>query len=286
MLVNVGKMHSTSSPMRKISRTVLLVRSRRHDLKNLSEYLRPGLYLLRSDLRTWTRLTGNVRHFRSMSSFVAQPNSLDFRAMMKERLIQLCTPPVFVTKKSTGTAHLVRNASDLLFVDLEQRSVVRRLRIQRSDERYEGFRELLSRYVPMPKFQVLDPTNIREELLETVSFDSLPLAAQLVSLRNLLQMLATAARFECKAAPEGFYERLTSLLPRDSWPDSLQVALSPATLERLVKNALFVPSHGDLSRTNIRILVGKPESLTVVDWEPRFLRERPFWFDSISVIAR
>lgn len=150
------------------------------------------------------------------------------------------------------------------------------------DHTYAILRNHFSRHVPSPSFEIDRKGRAQlERQVNGVFLYSCDDSQQLRVLRDLIKMVARLCK-DCKQKKSNFYlYKPISLLIAVKLPSPFASWLPLLRSSYLISNVLQVPSHGDLLPKNILITNSK---FSVIDWDPRYVSRRPFWYDIMSFI--
>jgi hypothetical protein len=176
---------------------------------------------------------------------------------------------------------LIRSNGGVLLFGGASRTVKRISTEASFDARYVELRQAISGHVRAPAFQVAPSGlwQIEQEVRGTCPV-RLEYARQLDIVKKLLRGLTSLCSEECQGDSDQFvYEGLRSL--RSSLlPSSLVPWITAIRDSRFLSQAPLVPGHGDLKLANV---LADDHACWIIDWDPRYVALRPFWYDAIRL---
>lgn len=149
---------------------------------------------------------------------------------------------------------------------------------------YEEKRNLMQKYIPGPKFEVINQNEFHEDLIDGEAF--------IFSRRYELQFLILLDKFKNLAISHNKYEKIIcsnkqlyniSKMYSEMIKDKLDINIE--TLKYICTTPSLVLSKGsDLAGPNL--ILKKGDNLFLIDWEPHELKYRVFWSDILNLVIK
>lgn len=199
-------------------------------------------------------------------------------------VLLLLRPPVVVCNRGGGASGaMLSRHGDQLFFDVWQRHVLRKTTRPAYLERYVELRTSFASTVRQPRFCVVSQQEIREEMLVGEPLSSLPPLQRVQSIESVLGCLLLKVVSSPDEESRAYRRRIEHRVESSIFPLELELVLLEGIQSHLLDRARLVPSHGDIVPHNIMVLPN--DELAIIDWEPRLMGRRPFWFDSMRLVV-
>lgn len=232
--------------------------------------LRPGFYLVNRSLAC--RL-GSVA-----------PDHLRRRVLFGRPLPAIPALLIGNRRASTGYECMIAGNGGVLMLGGSTQTVKRIAQGPVFDHAYASMRDTMTKqHIPAPSFRIESSgQTLVESLVPGVDVKELGAARVGAVVKQLVAALASLTHSEARAKSDQYLDEVVGALQQPALPSELLPWLPYLKASRLITEGPLVPSHGDLFTKNV---LATDSCVWVIDWDPSYLRLRPFWYDAMTLVS-